>query len=384
MSAPSADIAARIEALLQTPPFASPPETHQAALLDLLRSHLQYSAERSPSFRNYVEAWPTDYRQAQRIADLPYLPVGMFKADPPLALVPREQVVRTVASSATTGQTPSRVVLDAETSRRMVKGAAGILRDFIGPRRRPYLIIDAPETVAGGAELGARGAAIQGLRPFATEVAYGLRYDSAGHLQIDESALRSFVGRFSETEVLAYGFTYVVWEHFIQLLRANGVRLNLPHVTLLHSGGWKRLQERAVTREEFVAGTASVLGCAKERIVDFYGMVEHVGVIYPDCAYGNKHVPAFADIVVRDPLTLGPVEIGAQGMVQVCSALPTSFPGHLVLTDDIAEVIGLDGCPCGRRGLTFRFVKRVPKAEVRGCGNVETTRRPSRAPGAHA
>jgi hypothetical protein len=37
-----------------------------------------------------------------------------------------------------------------------------------------------------------------------------------------------------------------------------------------------------------------------------------------------------------------------------------------------------DGCACGRRGIAFRFVKRVPKAEVRGCGNLETVRqRPS-------
>jgi hypothetical protein len=58
----------------------------------------------------------------------------------------------------------------------------------------------------------------------------------------------------------------------------------------------------------------------------------------------------------------------------VCSALPSSFPGFLVLTDDIAEVIRYDGCACGRRGVCFRFVKRVPKVEVRGCGNIETTR----------
>jgi hypothetical protein len=103
-------------------------------------------------------------------------------------------------------------------------------------------------------------------------------------------------------------------------------------------------------------------------------MVENVGVIYPDCDQGHKHVPSFAYVIVRDPLTLRPVGVGEQGVVQVCSALPTSFPGFLVLTDDIAEVIRHDGCPCGRRGLTFRFVKRVPKTEIRGCGNIETTR----------
>ncbi len=85
-------------------------------------------------------------------------------------------------------------------------------------------------------------------------------------------------------------------------------------------------------------------------------------------------MPAFAEVVVRNPLTLEPVAAGQQGMVQVCSVLPTSFPGFLVLTDDMAEVIDYDECPCGRRGTSFRFAGRVPKAEVRGCGNLETTR----------
>jgi hypothetical protein len=103
--------------------------------------------------------------------------------------------------------------------------------------------------------------------------------------------------------------------------------------------------------------------------------VENVGVIYPDCPCGNKHVPVFAEVIVRNPLTLEPVRAGEQGLVQVCSVLPTSFPGFLLLTEDIGEIVNYQDCPCGRRGTCFRFVKRMPKAEVRGCGNVEASRR---------
>ena len=103
-------------------------------------------------------------------------------------------------------------------------------------------------------------------------------------------------------------------------------------------------------------------------------MVENVGVIYPDCAQGNKHVPNFAEVIIRDPLTLAPVKAGERGLIQVCSVLPTSFPGFLLLTEDMAEVIGYDDCPCGRKGTSFRFAGRAPKAEVRGCGNLESTR----------
>ena len=67
--------------------------------------------------------------------------------------------------------------------------------------------------------------------------------------------------------------------------------------------------------------------------------------------------------IVRDPLTLEPVGEGKRGMVQVCSVLPTSFPGHLLLTEDVAEIVALDGCRCGRRGTAFPLCG--PCAEVR-------------------
>ncbi len=372
------EISAKLDAMLTGPSFSLEPRDHHTQLLTLLQAELANAGECNAAFRRYLEAWPIDYRKATRIADLPYLPVAVFKATPPLALVGTDKITRTLASSATTGQTPSRVVLDSETSKRMTKGVMSIIRDFIGPARRPYLVVDTLESISGNAEIGARAAAIQGLRSFATELVCCLQNDGAGSFLVDEKKLMQFAEKWRSTEVLVYGFTYVIWQHFVTTLRARGINLRMPKVQVLHSGGWKRLQEQAVTPAVFKKGVASVFGCEETRVLDFYGMVENVGVIYPDCEYGNKHVPAFAEVIIRNPLTLSPVKVGEQGMVQVCSALPNSFPGFLLLTEDIGEIIHDDGCPCGRRGTCFRFVKRMPKAEIRGCGNIETIReRPS-------
>jgi hypothetical protein len=174
--------------------------------------------------------------------------------------------------------------------------------------------------------------------------------------------------------VLVYGFTYVIWTQFVQPLRERGIKLNIPNVHVLHSGGWKRLEQQSVSKDVFIREVAGTFGCAPNRVIDYYGMVENVGVVYPDCERGYKHVPAFADVIIRDPLTLAPAESGQAGVVQVSSVLPTSFPGFLLLTDDIGEIVGHDGCACGRRGTYFRFLRRVPKVEMRGCGNLETSR----------
>ena len=369
------DIERQVDGLLTVPTFSMDCGQRQAELLSVLKGELAYAANRNTALRRYFAAWPVDYQRAERIADLPYLPVGVFKANPPLALVDSDEVIRTLTSSATTGQTPSRVVLDGATSKRMTRGVTRIVRDFIGPMRRPYLVIDIPQSLGGQSELGARGAAIQGLRSFATECICCLRKDPDGRLVVDEAKVVEFATKWRRSEALVYGFTYVVWQQFVVPLRAKGVHLDMPNVRVLHSGGWKRLQDEAVTPEVFKRGVASVFGCSESQVVDFYGMVENVGVIYPDCTHGNKHVPAFAEVIVRDPLTLEAVKVGCQGLVQVCSVLPSSFPGFLVLTEDIAEIVREDGCPCGRRGTAFRFIKRVPKSEVRGCGNIGTARK---------
>lgn len=363
----------KVESLLSIPPYGLPPEERQAGLLEILKEELDYACQRHAGYKNYIQRWPLNYRSASQIADLPFLPVGILKADPPLSLVEADEIKRTLTSSATTSQLPSRVVLDSPTARRMTKGVISIVRDFIGPARRPYLVVDTPGFMGGNA-LGARGAAIQGLHPFANETTCCLSLNDQGDLALDQDKLRKFAKNQQDAELLVYGFTFILWNHLVKPLMAEGICLNLPKARILHSGGWKRLQDQAVEKTVFNEQLARVVGCSTDRIVDFYGMVESVGVIYPDCSEGNKHAPVFGDVIVRNPLTLEPVAAGEYGIVQVCSVLPTSFPGHLLLTEDRAQVIAYDGCPCGRRGISFRFAGRIPKAELRGCGNLQISR----------
>ena len=364
----------KLDRILSLPPYSQPPDERQAGLLELLREELEYGCRRHAGYENYIRHWPVDYRSASRISDLPFLPVGILKANPPLSFVSPDEVKRTLTSSATTSQLPSRVVLDAPTSRRMTKGIVTIIRDYIGPSRRPYLVVDTPDFMQGGSSLGARGAAIQGLQPFANRATYCLNIDEQGEFTLDRRKLQEFAESYHDAEVLVYGFTFILWNHLVKPLLAENSCLNLPKIRILHSGGWKRLQDQAVEKTVFNEQLARVFGCSPDCVIDFYGMVESVGVIFPDCREGNKHGPVFGEVIVRNPLTLEPVAAGEHGIVQVCSVLPTSFPGNLLLTEDVAQVIAYDGCPCGRRGISFRFAGRVPKAELRGCGNLETKR----------
>jgi hypothetical protein len=51
------------------------------------------------------------------------------------------------------------------------------------------------------------------------------------------------------------------------------------------------------------------------------------------------------------------------------SMLPWSYPGHALMTEDRGKVLGVDDCPCGRKGKYFTVKGRVPLAEMRGCSD---------------
>jgi hypothetical protein len=104
------------------------------------------------------------------------------------------------------------------------------------------------------------------------------------------------------------------------------------------------------------------------RVVDYYGLVEQVGVVFPLCDAGYRHVPAWGGVVVRDPYTLAPLR-GESGMLQLMNVLARGAPYHSVLTEDLGRVVE-GACACGRGGGRFELLGRVPKAETRGCANV--------------
>ena len=63
------------------------------------------------------------------------------------------------------------------------------------------------------------------------------------------------------------------------------------------------------------------------------------------------------------------VDFNEIGLVQLISLLPTSYPGHNIISEDIGEIIGIDDCKCGRLGKYFIIHGRAEKAEIRGCSD---------------
>jgi len=186
-------------------------------------------------------------------------------------------------------------------------------------------------------------------------------------MEIDNPEIDAFLERHQGQPIFLFGFTFMIWQHFYLQLKARGMRLGLDGGILLHGGGWKKLQDQAVSREDFSRAMHECAGIA--RVINYYGMVEQTGSIYLECEHGRLHAPVYSDVVIRRPRDFEPASTGETGLVEVLSLIPRSYPGHAILTEDLGRIDGEDDCPCGRLGKHFSIVGRIAKAETRGCSD---------------
>lgn len=346
-----------MSALLEQAPYAARDER---AFLDeavaLTRAHLA-------GCEDYARIWPA-WQGATCAEELPWLHAGLFKH-----LVFRTAGVthqRMLLSSATTSDTSSQVALDDKSAALQARSSLAILEDFVGAGRRPLIILDDVRSLRHRGQVAARVAAALSLLPLASTTTFAL--DGGRPEQTAWDAIEAAIG--DTAEVLVYGFTWVLWQRWAQGQMPHDVREHLrgKRVVFVHSGGWKKLEAHAVPPEVLEHTLLDGTG-AGSAVVDFYGLVEQNGVVFPRCAAGARHVPRWADVIVRDPWSMSPLPPGRPGMLQLINVLAHGAPYHSVLTEDLGE--RLDGeCPCGRLGPRFTLVGRVPKAELRGCGNV--------------
>ncbi len=303
---------------------------------------------------------------ADSLEALPWLPVRLFK-QLELKSVADDQVLRTLVSSGTTGAAVSRIFLDADTARAQTRALARIFSHFAGNRRMRMLVVDDDSFLRDRSRFNARAAGILGFSNFGRDHLYLLDEQ----LQPDWVALAQWLSKAPEEPVLLFGFTFIVWQSFVQAARRDGVELRFPAGSMLvHGGGWKKMDEQKVDNAAYKAALSTTFGI--DRVHNYYGMVEQVGSIFFECEHGHLHAPAYADVIVRDLKDLAPVADGTVGAIQVLSLLPGSYPGHSLLTEDLGVIHGEDDCRCGRPGKHFGVLGRIRNVEVRGCSDTRT------------
>ncbi len=336
-------------------------------------------AGRCPEYRRMLEVDGFTKEKNDMVAggklsyeDVPFLPVRLFK-ELSLKSVDQDEVVKTMTSSGTTGQAVSRIYLDRTTSMNQQKVLAKIVSDFTGASRMPMLIIDCPSVVKDRRMFSARGAGILGFSIFGRDKVYALRDADMG---LDVETVEAFLQKHQGEKILLFGFTFMIWQYFYKelvRLKEQGISFDLSEGILIHGGGWKKLANEAVSAEEFKRALAEACGIA--RVHDYYGMAEQTGCIYMECECGHLHASVFSDVIVRNPKDFSVCGTGEEGILEVISSIPESYPGHCLLTEDIGVILGEDDCPCGRKGKYFKVNGRLKNAEIRGCSDTYEMKR---------
>jgi hypothetical protein len=365
MSGMMAGLSTMVEELLKTTPFSMEDEAKRAYYARSLSALTLHHYERCPEYRRIADLLGYRLGDELEMEEVPFIPVRLFK-EYELRSVERSAVIKTMTSSGTTGQAVSKIYLDRITAANQTKVLVKIVSSFIGGQRLPLLIVDSPAVIKDRALFSARGAGILGFSMLGHDPTYLLDEN----YKIDFARLDAFLEKHRGRKILLFGFTFVIWEHFCQALLREGRQLQMNGV-LIHGGGWKKLASLAVDNSTFKRVIAESSGIAS--VCNYYGMVEQTGSIFMECEQGVLHASIYSDVIVRDPVSFASLGVGHSGLLQLVSLLPTSYPGHSILTEDMGEILGVDDCPCGRKGKYFRVLGRAKNAELRGCSDVHAS-----------
>lgn len=353
-----------IDEILQIPPYSLDKEEKRVMLNERLHFLTKWHYEHCEPYQKMMDAYGLDINHLPEYDQLPFLPVRLFK-EFELRSVPKEEVIKIMTSSGTTGQQKSMIYLDRSTSASQTKCLTKIVSAFLGHHRVPMLILDSKSVIRDRRMFSARGAGILGFSMFGSKRCFA--FDE--NMNLDTDSMKAFLEEHQGETIFMFGFTFMIWQHFYKKLKESGYHPDLSKGVLIHGGGWKKLVSEQVSPAEFKQCLHDVCDIDINNIHDYYGMVEQTGTIYMECEYGHLHASSFSDVIIRRPHDFSIADKGEKGLIEVVSVLPESYPGHILLTEDQGIMLGEDDCPCGRKGKYFKILGRIKNAEIRGCSD---------------
>ena len=234
----------------------------------------------------------------------------------------------------------------------------------LGKKRMPMLIIDQNPKLLDRSTFNARSAAIYGFSIFGTNHCYLLNKEN----KINYDSLNTFLEKYNKDKFLIFGFTSLVYEYLIKKLSVNLIKSKFQNGILIHGGGWKKMEKIKINNSVFKKKLNDKINL--KEIYNYYCLVEQTGSVFIEskkCGY--FHTSIYSDILIRDK-KFNILENRKKGLIQLISLLPTSYPGHNILTEDVGEIVGEDDCKCGLKGKYFLVHGRTKEAEIRGCSDI--------------
>mgnify|MGYP001174386589 CR=1 FL=1 len=325
-------------------------------LLDLTKHHYLNSQK----YKKIIDSLFA--KKSNNLENIPFLPINLFK-DLNLKSIPDKNVFKILHSSGTSGNV-SKIFLDKNNAQNQTKALNDIISKLLGKERIPMLILDQKINFKDKNKFNAKIAAIIGFSIFGKNIHYLLNENN----EIDYVGLNNFLKLHGKKKFFVFGFTNNVYENLIQKLDQKNIISNFENGILLHAGGWKKMENKKIDNEIFKSELFKKFNFLK--IINYYGLIEQTGSIFLECEKcGNFYSSKYSTVIIRGK-NFEVLPEGKKGFIQLLSILPTSYPGHSILTEDMGSIVKNNCSLCfGKK--SFLVHGRAKKSEIRGCSDAQ-------------
>ncbi len=318
----------------------------------------RYHYKNCPEFKNICNNMFKKIDKCSSLEELPFVHVKVFK-ESNLKSTSKRKLSKTLHSSGTSGKSKSKINIDRNTSLLQSKALLNIFSSIIKKKTTFFFIEDSM-----GENLNSISASIAAIRGFSQMSKKTFFIYKKNKLKIN--VIIDFIKKNPNEKFVIFGFTNNVWINLVNKLNQMKIILPKNNGILIHGGGWKKLENISISKEEFNKNVKKTLRV--KQIYNYYGMVEQTGSVFLECEKGFFHSSIFSQVFIRD-MNLCIAKNKETGLIQTMSLLQLSYPGHNILTEDLGRVEGTDNCKCGRKGKYFSVLGRVPGTEKRGCSD---------------
>lgn len=308
----------------------------------------------------------SDLKSIDDLHKIPPLPTLFLKSHPLLSVSPKRMILKST-TSGTSGKFTS-VGFDRTSS---IRGLGMIIGTFlthrlVSPRLTNYIVLGYQP--AKHNKMGAVKTA------YATTFAapafhreYALKDTGTGYkLNID--GIKNALIRYEKQGLPVRFMGFPPYFMFLlKELRESGIKLKLHKKSMvLLAGGWKQFLSEQVDKEVLYAQAEEILNIKEDRIREFFGAVEHP-IAYFNCKNHHFHVPVYSRVIIRDHISLEPVDFGTPGLLNLITPMLTSMPYTSVMTDDVAVMYRGEQCGCGITSPYFEVLGRSGLADIKTC-----------------
>lgn len=347
-------------------PFLRSKERDQL-FIEAVRENYAFQIAKQSFIKYMSEQKKISIENINTIDDLHKIPplfVGIMKIHQ-FCNFPENEIAMVLTSSGTKGQ-KTQSFFDAASLKRLSTMALACFKDAGWTSDIPAHFFVMGYDISEEKNLGTSWSNNQLLSTSpAKSVNWTILKNKAGEFEFDYSYWAKKVIELAEDAPIRFtGFPAFMFQLSQEIARIKPGFKAKPGSFITAGGGWKNHKGTPMKHADFAKAMNENMGIAVDSIRDIFGMAEH-GIPYCSCSAGNYHVPVYARLLIRDPLSLEVLSDGQEGLMNLITPYNMAQPNLSVLATDLAVL--KENCPCGMPGKYISSIRRGGISKNRGC-----------------